>query len=233
MTMLLMEVYLACEDSAQDPIDTYVVTASAILVTVKLTLLRIRRSALSINVSSAIEDWCRIRDAKSHEIMIQHARMARMISLCLYYSGFFAFTLYMLRLLPFRGNASSGRTYYLPTSCLMKSISTFQYILVTLYQVVQLFIAYAGNCCTEGIFIGVTLHLCGQLELLTIDFRRIDWRNKYKGGNIVEGLVVRHRELLRLTETLEYSYNIIILTQIFTSAILICVTGKIVPNYFL
>jgi len=218
-----MEVYLAC-DSVKDPIDTYVVIASATLVIVKLSLLRIRRSMLSINIFSAIQDWCGIKDARSHEIMVQYARMARTISLSLFYSGFFAFMLYMLRLLPFV-SATDERTFYLPTSCLFESISTLHYVLVTSYQVIQLFITYAGNCCTEGIFVGITLHLCGQLELLAINFQRIDWRNKHKRG-IVEGLVVRHRELIRLTETIEDSYSMIILTQIFTSAILICVTGK-------
>jgi hypothetical protein len=220
-----MEIHLACEDSVEDPIDTYVVIASAILVIVKLSLLRIRRSMLSINIFSAIQDWYGIKDARSHEIMIQYARMARMISLSLFYSGFFAFMLYMLRLLPFV-NATGERTFYLPTSCLFESISTFHYILITSYQVIQLFITYAGNCCTEGIFVGVTLHLCGQLELLAISFQRIDWHNKHKRGSIVEELVTRHRELIRLTETIEDSYGMIILMQIFTSAILICVTGK-------
>ncbi|EZA52555.1 ObirOr5-Y1 [Ooceraea biroi] len=219
---LLIEVYLACENSAENPIDTYVVTASAILVFVKLILLRIRRSTLSLNISSAIQDWCSIKDTKSHEIMIQYARMARIISLSLFYSGFFAFILYMLRLLPLV-SGTNERTFYLPTSCLFESISTLQYIFLTLYQIIQLFITYAGNCCTEGMFIGVTLHLCGQLQLLMIDIRRIDWRNKR--GNIVEKLVVRHRQLIRLTETIEDSYNIIILAQILVSAILICVTG--------
>ncbi|GAB1860151.1 Odorant receptor [Camponotus japonicus] len=221
---LLMEVYLACENSSGDPIDTYVVTASAMLVIVKLTLLRLQRSTLSTNLFSAIQDWCSVEDAKSRDIMIQHARMARIISLSLFYSGFFAFMLYMLRLLPVV--TANERTFYLPTSCLFESVTSLQYVLITFYQVVQLFIAYAGNCCTEGIFVGITLHLCGQLELLMIDFRQISRRrHKQKEGSLVEEFVVRHRRLLRLTETIENTYNIIILTQIFTSAILICITG--------
>ncbi|XP_020296081.1 odorant receptor 85c-like [Pseudomyrmex gracilis] len=154
--------------------------------------------------------------------MIRYARMARTISLSLFYSGFFAFTLYMLRLLPVLN--ANERPSYLPTSCVFESVSNLQYALVTLYQVIQLFIAYAGNCCTEGMFVGVTLHLCGQLELLMIGFRQID-RRRHEKTSLVEDLVVRHRELLGLAETIEDTYNIIILTQIFTSAILICVTG--------
>lgn len=219
-----MEVYLACENSSGDPIDTYVVTASAMLVIVKLTLLRLQRSTLSTNLFSAIQDWCSVEDAKSRDIMIQHARMARIISLSLFYSGFFAFMLYMLRLLPVV--TANERTFYLPTSCLFESVTSLQYVLITFYQVVQLFITYAGNCCTEGIFVGITLHLCGQLELLMIDFRQISRRrHKQKEGSLVEEFVVRHRRLLRLTEIIENTYNIIILTQIFTSAILICITG--------
>ncbi|XP_072759928.1 uncharacterized protein [Anoplolepis gracilipes] len=221
---LLMEVYLACENSSGDPIDTYVVTASAMLVLVKLILLRVQRSTLSINLFSAIEDWCNVEGASSREIMMYHARMARMISLSLFYSGFLAFMLYMLRLLPVV--TANERTFYLPTSCLFESVSSLQYVLITCYQVIQLFITYAGNCCTEGIFVGITMHLCGQLELLMIDFRQIGQRShKRKKRNIVEDLVIRHRQLIMLTETIEDTYNVIILTQIFTSAILICVTG--------
>lgn len=221
-----MDVYLACENSSEDPIDTYVVVASGILAIVKLSLLRFQRSILSINIYSAIQDWCSVKDAKSRHIMIYHARIARIISLSLFYSGFFAFMLYMLKLLPFV-SGTNERTFYLPTSCLFKSVSNLQYVFITFYQVIQLLITYAANCCTEGIFVGITLHLCGQFELLMIDFRQINQnKKKCKGGNIVEDLVVKHRELLRLTETIEDSYNMIILTQTLTSAILICITGK-------
>ncbi|XP_032680065.1 odorant receptor 85c-like [Odontomachus brunneus] len=230
VTSLATEICLSCENSYEDPIDTYVVISSAILVLVKLSLLRMRRSTLSINLSCAIQDWSDVKDPISREIMMQHARIARTISLSLFYCGFFAFMLYMLRLLPFL-NATGQRMYYLPTSCLLKSVSNVEYVVVTFYQVIQLFITYAGNCCTEGIFVGITLHLCGQLELLMINFRRID-QCKCKGDNIVAKLVVRHRHLLRLTETIEDSYNVIILTQIFTSAILICITGKFTSLFF-
>lgn len=222
----MTEVYLSCEISQKDPIDTYVVISSAILVIVKLSLLRIQRSTLSTNLSCLIQDWHDVKDPRSREVMMQHTRIARTISLTLFYSGFIAFILYMLRLLPFL-NTTDERIYYLPTSCLLESASSIQYVIATFYQVVQLFITYAGNCCTEGIFVGITLHLCSQLELLTINFRRIDrHKHKCREGSIVKELVVRHRHLLRLTDAIEDSYNMIILIQIFTSAILICITGK-------
>lgn len=221
-----MDVYLACDNSSADPIDTYVVTSSAMLVTVKLTLLQIRRSTLSTSLCSAIQDWCTVKDTKSREIMMQHARTARFISLSLFYCGFVSLAFYLLRLLPFL-NPTNERIFVLPMSCLFESVSNLQYVLITFYQVIQLFIAYAGNCCTEGMFVGVTMHLCGQLELLMVDFQQIDHhKHKSKGGSIVEEFVVRHRKLLELTENIEDCYNIIILFQIFTSAILICMTGK-------
>ncbi|XP_071556197.1 odorant receptor 2a-like [Temnothorax nylanderi] len=225
MTTLLMNVYLACDNSSADPIDTYVVTSSAMLGIVKLTLLQIQRSTLSTSLYSAIQDWCSVKDARSREIMIQYARTARIISLSLFYSGFIALIFYMLRLLPFAHATTNGRTYVLPMSCLFESVSNLQYVLITFYQMIQLLITYAGNCCTEGMFVGVTMHLCGQLELLMIDFQQIDRKHKRKGGSIFEEFVVRHRELLKLTENIDDSYSIIILTQIFTSAILICITG--------
>ncbi|XP_018310965.1 odorant receptor 85b-like [Mycetomoellerius zeteki] len=220
-----MDVYLACENSSEDPIDTYVVASSAMLGIVKLTMLQIQRSTLSINLCSAIQDWCDIKDARSREIMIQYARTARIISLSLFYCGFVSLTFYLLRLLPFINATADGRTFVLPMTCLFESVSNLQYVLITFYQVIQLFVTYAGNCCTEGIFVGITMHLCGQFELLMNDFHQIDHKYKRKGSSIIEEFVVRHRKLLKLTETVEDSYSIIILTQIFTSAILICITG--------
>ncbi|KAG5343729.1 OR2A protein, partial [Acromyrmex charruanus] len=225
MTTLLMDVYLACENSSEDPIDTYVVASSAMLGIIKLTMLQIQRSTLSINLCSAIQDWCNIKDANSREIMIQYARTARIISLSLFYCGFVSLTFYLLRLLPFINATANGRTFVLPMTCLFESVSNLQYVLITFYQVIQLFVTYAGNCCTEGIFVGITMHLCGQLKLLMSDFHQIDHKYKHKGGSIIKEFVVRHRKLLKLTETVEDSYSIIILTQIFTSAILICITG--------
>ncbi|XP_011702898.1 PREDICTED: odorant receptor 9a-like [Wasmannia auropunctata] len=224
-TTLLMDVYFACENSSGDPIDTYVVASSAMLVIVKLTMLQIQRSTLSTNLCSAIQDWCSVKDARSREIMIQHARTAKIISLSLFYCGFVSLIFYLLRLLPFVNATANERTFVLPMSCLFESISNLQYALITFYQVIQLFMTYAGNCCTEGIFVGITMHLCGQLELLMIDFQQFDRRNNRGGGSIVEEFVIRHRKILKLTENIDDSYSIIILTQIFTSAILICVTG--------
>lgn len=150
MITLPMDVYLAYENSSGDPIDTYVMAASAMLVIVKLTLLRLQRSTLSTNLFSAIQNWCSVKDAKSCEIMIQYARMARIISLSLFYSGFFAsfmyLLLYMLWLL-WPVVTANERTFYLPTSCLFEFVTSIQYVLITFYQIVQLFIAYAGNCC--------------------------------------------------------------------------------------
>lgn len=225
-TTLLIDVYLACENSSTDPIDTYVVTSSAMLVMVKLTLLQIQRSTLSTSLYSAIQDWYSVKDTKSREIMMQHARTARIISLSLFYCGFVSLTFYLLRLLPFINATSNGRTFVLPMSCLFESVTNLQYAFIAFYQVIQLFITYAGNCCTEGLFVGITMHLCGQLELLMIDFQQIDLRKHKRKGGSIEELVVRHRKLLKLTENIEDTYNIIILTQIFTSAILICITGK-------
>ncbi|KAL0129878.1 hypothetical protein PUN28_001859 [Cardiocondyla obscurior] len=223
---LLMDVYLSCENSSVDPIDTYAVTSSAVLVIFKLTLLQIQRSTLSNSLYSAIQDWSSIQDTKSREIMIQHARTGRMISLFLFYSGFIALTFYILRLLPVLNSTFEERAFVLPMSCLFKSVSNLEYVLITSYQVIQLFMTYAGNCCTEGIFVGVTMHLCGQFKILMIDFQRIDrYKRKHEKGNIVEELVVRHRKLLKLTNNIEDTYNIIILIQIFSSAILICITG--------
>ncbi|XP_012526058.1 odorant receptor 9a [Monomorium pharaonis] len=223
---LLMDVYLACENSSVDPIDTYVVTSSAVLVFVKLTMLQIQRSAFSTCLHSAIQDWCSIKDPKSREIMIQHARAAKIISLSLFYCGFVSLMFYLLRLLPFVNATANERTFVLPMSCLFKSISNLQYVFISFYQVIQLLIAYAGNCCTDGMFVGVTMHLCGQFELLMIDFQQIARRKyKRKGGSIVEEFVVRHRKLLKLTANIENTYSIIILMQIITSAILICMTG--------
>lgn len=193
MITLVLEIYLACEHSLEDPIDTYVVTTSAILVIVKLSLLRIQRSTLSINLYCAVQDWHNVKDLRSREIMIHYARVARTISLSLFYSGFFAFMLYMLHLMPFV-NHNEERIFYLPTSCLFESVSNIQYVLITFYQVIQLFITYAGNCCTEGIFVGITLHLCGQLELLANNFQQIGcYKHKCKENNIIGELVVRHR----------------------------------------
>lgn len=155
--------------------------------------------------------------------MIQHARM-RILSLFLFHSEFFAFMLYMLRLLPVV--TANEKTFYLPTSYLFESVSSIQYGLITFYPIIQLFIAYAGNCYTQGIFVGITLHLYGQLELLMIDFRQTGWCNhKRKGGSVVGELVIKHRQLIRLIETIKDTYKIIILTKIFTNAILMSITG--------
>ncbi|XP_076677954.1 uncharacterized protein LOC143374022 [Andrena cerasifolii] len=80
---------------------------------------------------------------------------------------------------------------------------------------------YLGS---DAVFFGITFHLCGQAEVLQMEFIKI----VSKEGNIakrIDVLIRRHRHLLKLSKELNNAINSVLVVQLFSSCILICTTG--------
>lgn len=80
---------------------------------------------------------------------------------------------------------------------------------------------------SDCFFFAITMHLCGQLELLKIRFaelvEKIDDNNHYR--STLNSWIRRHYKLIILTKNIEESFNLSILIRLLIITIVIAVSG--------
>ncbi|XP_067210043.1 odorant receptor 10-like isoform X2 [Linepithema humile] len=126
-------------------------------------------------------------------------------------------------------NASTNKPiakYPVPSDCTwgQLDVSTGMYLLLFVVQCIQITIgssAYVGN---DSLFLTITLHVCGQMELLGIEFRKFAVETKNIKMDLLK-LTTRHCYLLSHAQQLADAISVILLTQLFCSSILICIIG--------
>lgn len=96
-------------------------------------------------------------------------------------------------------------------------------------QIVQGTVVFIAECACDSFFFSITVHLCGQLELLKMKFTEIDKNsdNKHRNGNILGPLVERHCHLIVLARNIEDAFNIYILLRLLIINIVIATGGNI------
>ena len=77
----------------------------------------------------------------------------------------------------------------------------------------------------DSLFFGITFHLCGQVEILKLDFKRLRNENE-RTKERFSVLTKRHVYLLNLAKMLDDTISSILAVQLFTSCVLICTSGK-------
>lgn len=88
-----------------------------------------------------------------------------------------------------------------------------------------IFLKFETSIGNDGFFFGIVFHLCGQAEVLKMEFSRVVDEN----GKIVENfyqLLQRHIYLLKLGEMLNDTISVVLAIQLSVSCILICTCGK-------
>ncbi|XP_043275202.1 odorant receptor 45b-like [Venturia canescens] len=112
------------------------------------------------------------------------------------------------------------------TSCFTYDIPLIFYALFYTLQTIQLFSTCAGNVGTDIYFFSISMHVCGQFELLKMRFENF--------GEIpdfcvcheqVRALVRRHNHLMELSNNFEDSFNLLILAQLLTNALIMSLLG--------
>jgi len=114
-----------------------------------------------------------------------------------------------------------------PATCLFSGISYSTYKVLLAIQLLQGFIMYISECATDSFFFALTMHLCGQLELLRIRFvelaKKINEKNHYR--NALGSWIRRHYELIALAKNIEDSFNINLLIRLLIITIAIAISG--------
>lgn len=115
--------------------------------------------------------------------------------------------------------------YFLPTYCVFGPLPLIQQVCILTWQAASIFVNAVAHCGNDGFFFCLTMHLCGQFEILKINLAELEIE-KIADLKKIGSLVKRHCHLVLLADNLEQSFNIVILVQLLMSLLLLCIQGN-------
>ncbi|XP_063992721.1 uncharacterized protein LOC135170647 [Diachasmimorpha longicaudata] len=216
-------------------LDLFVLSVFSLLACIKGLIVHHHINDMNDNLTSAILDWSllsRTENPGNRELMMNYARLGRLVCFSLMIpasSGTLSWIILALPLPMFTPPNSSNiiKNFPLQTACTFDPITTSRfYYLIFVLQMYQLVTTCLGNCGNDVFFFGLSMHTCGQLEILQNDFADIDIGQEEPGtSKKLKDMVNRHVHLIELVDKLESTFSMIILAQLIMSAVLICIMG--------
>ncbi|KYN39485.1 Putative odorant receptor 22c [Trachymyrmex septentrionalis] len=235
MINVLIESFKSC-DAVRDGLDILRLIESCMHAWSNIVFPRIYMKKIAINVNSAIDDWSSPSMKKeSRMMMMGYARAGRLIALTQLIAGATAGALWFISV--FLSNKQEAAiidndtvatwNFVIPSTCLYKGVSYSTYKILFMMQVVQGSLILISECACDSFFFGITMHLCGQLELLGIEFTEINKKHydKKRHRNVLGPLVRRHCQLIALTRNIEDTFNINILLRFLIISVVIASSG--------
>ncbi|NP_001177480.1 odorant receptor 25 [Nasonia vitripennis] len=199
------------------------------VVVFKMLTFRRYKKTLTRLLGIAMDDWCTKKTSREAENMSKNARTARKMSLVCVVLGFGSVNGQLavrisqeLDILPGQTEKrlpmlSSYIPYEYQTSPAYEITWFMQYLGAVLATLV-----YSGVYC---VFVGLVLHLRGQVANLRFMFESVDDPEEDKGKNFrrrLRSLVERHESLNRFAEDIENIFTLMFLAEILSCTIQIC-----------
>ncbi|XP_071576927.1 odorant receptor 10-like [Temnothorax nylanderi] len=210
-------------------VDNLQTTLPLIVVSLKLVIIRWKRTAVALLVNMMAEDWMKLKIDSERDVMIRRARAARLIVICGYFLMIFVFVVLIVlpsfglhfryitnltnqeRLLPFQA-------YYF-----YNTDKSPQFELAFVIQATTMFVGAITYTSVDA-FLGLTiLHICGQLENF-----------KYRLDNLVSCKdfdstlrynVETHLRIIRFASKIEDIFTLMMLGLVFYFGIVFCLFG--------
>ncbi|GAB1864532.1 Odorant receptor [Camponotus japonicus] len=211
-------------------IDNIQVTLPLLVVSLKLIVMRWKRTALLAIVNMMAEDWTELKTVKERDVMIGRAQIARTIVVSGYVLMVLAFVVVVV--LPYFGLLLTRRLTNLTDPGKLLPLQTYyfydtdpspQFELTYIIQAITIFLAAVTYTSVDA-FLGLTiLHFCGQLE----NFRgRIAILTSCQNFiYILSNNVVKHLRLIRFANMIEDTFTLMMLGLVIYFAILFCLHG--------
>ncbi|XP_072759926.1 uncharacterized protein [Anoplolepis gracilipes] len=228
-----MEIYMGCTDVEQN-IQCLMIICCGILGVLKTTWFRIYPNSLINNYDSALNDYMTIDNIKERDIMRKHAFIGRFICCSMLGSTYFGCLLYGV--IPFLNynqgnkinitNKDTILEYTIPSRCTLEYLNfpTSMYIIICLVEMVATILTGAANLGNDALFLNITLHVCGQVNILRIHFHNFDVTIPQIYGRF-NALIQRHRYLIMLARELADLISFVLLIKLFIISILLCIMG--------
>ncbi|KAL0129880.1 hypothetical protein PUN28_001861 [Cardiocondyla obscurior] len=227
-----IELYMGCSDAEQN-VDSLMLICCGILGILKIICFRIYSRNLANNYSSALNDYMMIENAKQRAIMRKHASTGRI--LCFFMLGFSYFSCVIYSLNPFIGNGINNEInvtndnvleYPIPSRCALKYFNapTIIYKIFCFIEAISLFLTSTTNHGNDSLFLNITLHVCGQVEVLKSKFVNFDFTRPEVYERFTE-LIKRHSYLTRMARQLSDAISFVLIIQLFIISIQLCIMG--------
>ncbi|XP_025987223.2 odorant receptor 2a-like [Solenopsis invicta] len=231
MIMLFLEINFGSSD-AYVKLDALMVMFCAVLSILKLLSFRLYADNLICNFSSAVTDYHAIDNEEKRTIMRQHAFMGRMIFYSILFFAYVASSIFVLTPM-IAGNKdvqvnlsikSQAAQLPLPMTWTLKesNISTNLFLLISAVQYFLMVLNSTSDCGGDAVFLAIVLHVCGQIELLKIDF--INYGVNNQRGDISK-LTSRHSYLIKHAKLLVEVISSVLLVQVLFSCLIISLIG--------
>ncbi|XP_032685209.1 odorant receptor 43a-like [Odontomachus brunneus] len=210
-------------------VDNLQVTLPLLVVSLKLIIMRWKRTAILSIVKMMAEDWTESKTTKERDVMIRRAQIARVIVICGYVLMVLAFI--MVVVLPYFGLplrhltnlTDPNKPLPLQTYYFYDIIKSPQFELTFVAQAITIFLAAVTYTSVDA-FLGLTiLHLCGQLENFKGRLAVLDSSENFTYS--LSNNVVNHLRLIRFASIVEDSFTLMMLTLMFYFGIVFCLHG--------
>ncbi|XP_076677955.1 odorant receptor 4-like [Andrena cerasifolii] len=233
--MVHVEMYLDRSDSEKN-LDAVVMISCGILAVLKMAWFRVRSAGLVFNFTSAVKDYNELDSDEKRAIMRRHAYMGRVAGTSVILFAYFSATLFATVSMlasdeeetSLNANETKGKStnYPVPSECALQVLHVPDklFLLIFILEYLMLLVTSNGNLGSDAVFFGITFHLCGQAELLKLDFTKIV-NEEENTAKRIDALIKRHRHLLKLSEQLNDVISSVLIVQLFSSCLLICTTG--------
>ncbi|XP_076629846.1 odorant receptor 82a-like [Colletes latitarsis] len=236
MVMIVqMEMYLDVTD-AEKNLDALVLIGCGILAMSKVAKFRFSSEGLVTNFSSALKDYEDLDGVEKRAIVRHHAYMGRVACVGVLFFSCMSTSLFTIVSMATgiedtadeddNGTQGEATDYPFPSELIFENLRIPEnyYLVIFIMEYTMMLITTAGNLGSDGLFFGITFHLCGQAEVLKFEFKKFFDENEIT-ANRFSVLAKRHKHLLTLAEKLNDIICTILSIQLFTSCLLICTTG--------
>ncbi|XP_050593914.1 odorant receptor 13a-like [Bombus affinis] len=227
------ELYLDRSDAKKN-LDALLLITCGILALSKIIRFRIQPDGLVSNFISAIKDYNELKDQEKRVIMRRHAYMGRLVSASVIFSSCIGSTLYLT--IPMLSGdeekdivnvtKESTTDYPMPSEYViaLMQLPDNLFFMIFIIEYLMLLFTSTGNLGSDTLFFGIIFHLCGQVEILRLEFNRLGNKNEKTMERFIV-LIKRHIYLLNLAHMLNETISSILVMQLFSSCVLICTTG--------
>ncbi|CAL1687678.1 unnamed protein product [Lasius platythorax] len=210
-------------------IDNLQITLPLMVVSLKLVIIRWKRTALLPIVKMMAEDWMAPKVDAERDVMVKRARTARLIVICGYVLMTFSFTGVIVLPcfdLPFRrltNLTDRDRPLPLQTYYFYDTDKSPQFELTFLIQAATIFFAAITYTSVDA-FLGLAiLHICGQLENFRRRLSSLASRKDFDCA--LRNSVIAHLRLIRFADKIEDAFALMMLGLVFYFAIVFCLYG--------
>ncbi|XP_019883247.2 odorant receptor 43a-like [Camponotus floridanus] len=228
-----MELYMGCTDVEQNVVCLTSI-CSGLLGVLKTVWFRIYANSLINNYNSAVNDYLTNDNTKEREIMRRHAFIGRI--LCYSMMGFSYISCVMYAINPFLHfdqvnqinitNQDIILEYAVPSRCALQyfNFPTSMYKISILVETVIVILATTANIGNDVLFLNITLHVCGQVNILRIHFFNFDVKSP-RIYNRFNALIQRHQDLIRLARELVKLISFVLLIELSIITMSLCMIG--------